>query len=196
MEEKTDEKILKTALRLFAKYGYHGTSMRDIAGELGLTKATLYRHFSGKEEILDVIIRTGEEYYESKFGSFANPPQVPETVTELKQLSMNQIAFTMHDPAIVEYRRMFTIEQFLSDKMAKLATKHFVTGIENMYCGIFSGMMENGILKKNDPGFLAYEYVSPITLMIHLCDRQPEKEEEALKRMERHIDYFIEINAV
>ena len=62
MEEKTDEKILKTALRLFAKYGYHGTSMRDIAGELGLTKAALYRHFSGKEEILDVIIRTGEEY--------------------------------------------------------------------------------------------------------------------------------------
>ena len=45
MEEKnTKKRILEEALRLFAKNGYLGTSMNDIARQLGVTKAALYKH--------------------------------------------------------------------------------------------------------------------------------------------------------
>lgn len=39
----TKEKILHTALELFSEKGFDGTSMQDIAGRVGLTKAALYR---------------------------------------------------------------------------------------------------------------------------------------------------------
>ena len=42
MAESTKERILRTALELFAQNGYLGTSMNDIAGQLGFTKAALY----------------------------------------------------------------------------------------------------------------------------------------------------------
>ena len=42
MAGDTKKRILKVALELFAQKGYLGTSMRDIAQQLGLTKAALY----------------------------------------------------------------------------------------------------------------------------------------------------------
>ena len=53
MAEGTKERILRTALELFAQNGYLGTSMNDIAGQLGITKAALYKHYASKQEILD-----------------------------------------------------------------------------------------------------------------------------------------------
>ena len=56
MAGTTKERILETALELFAEKGYLGTSMRDIAQRLGITKGALYKHYAGKQEILDSIV--------------------------------------------------------------------------------------------------------------------------------------------
>jgi AcrR family transcriptional regulator len=48
-------RILAAAVELFSRQGYAGTSIRDIAEVLGMTKASLYYHFSSKEEILDAV---------------------------------------------------------------------------------------------------------------------------------------------
>jgi len=54
----TREAVLEAARRLFTQRGYDGTSMRDIAGEVGLTNAALYYHFPGKDSILAALSRT------------------------------------------------------------------------------------------------------------------------------------------
>jgi DNA-binding transcriptional regulator YbjK len=51
----TRARILATARELFARKGYPGTSISDIADELGTTTAALYYHFSSKAEILDAL---------------------------------------------------------------------------------------------------------------------------------------------
>ncbi|RJL32122.1 TetR family transcriptional regulator [Bailinhaonella thermotolerans] len=51
-EPSTAERILDTARALFASRGYGATSMREIAGRVGITKPALYYHFDSKEEIL------------------------------------------------------------------------------------------------------------------------------------------------
>jgi AcrR family transcriptional regulator len=52
----TRNRILSVALRLFATQGFANTSLREIADELGVTKAALYFHFKTKEEILNGIL--------------------------------------------------------------------------------------------------------------------------------------------
>ena len=52
----TKEKILVTALRLFAVNGYEAVSVSQIAGELGMTKGALYKHYKNKRDILTVSL--------------------------------------------------------------------------------------------------------------------------------------------
>jgi AcrR family transcriptional regulator len=50
--ESTRERILDVALELFTEQGFDGTSMREIAERLGISKPAIYYHFASKEEIL------------------------------------------------------------------------------------------------------------------------------------------------
>jgi AcrR family transcriptional regulator len=52
----TRERILEVAARLFSERGFAGTSIRDIADALGVTKAALYYHFPSKDAILGEIV--------------------------------------------------------------------------------------------------------------------------------------------
>lgn len=52
----TREGILEAAARIFSEKGFHATSMQDIAEAVNLQKASLYHHFSSKQEILIDIL--------------------------------------------------------------------------------------------------------------------------------------------
>jgi len=60
-----------------------------------------------------------------------------------------------------------------------------------MFTAIFAGMMDNGSLKRDDPAMLAFAYTSPISALIRLCDREPEKTEEAFAGIEAFSRHFI-----
>lgn len=58
------KRIKRIALSLFANKGYEGTSISDIATEVGLKKASLYSHFKGKEELFFAVYEDVAEDYE------------------------------------------------------------------------------------------------------------------------------------
>jgi len=60
-DRTTHDKIIEVAIETFAEHGYAGTSMREIADKLGITKAALYYHFPGKEEIFSACIEHSVE---------------------------------------------------------------------------------------------------------------------------------------
>ncbi|MDD2308190.1 MAG: TetR/AcrR family transcriptional regulator [Desulfuromonadaceae bacterium] len=61
-KRKTREEILELSVPLFARCGYDGVSMRDIAAAMGLTPAALYYHFTDKENLyLDVVMHACRE---------------------------------------------------------------------------------------------------------------------------------------
>jgi AcrR family transcriptional regulator len=54
--DQTRQRILETASALFVEHGYAGTSIRDISERLGMTKGSLYYHFTSKEDLLFALI--------------------------------------------------------------------------------------------------------------------------------------------
>jgi AcrR family transcriptional regulator len=54
--EKTRDAIIEASYQLFTERGYHGTSMRDIAAQAGITAGSIYNHFSDKGEIIQAVI--------------------------------------------------------------------------------------------------------------------------------------------
>ncbi len=53
----TRARIQRVALELFAEHGYDGTSLREIAERLDVTKAALYYHFKSKEDIVESLVQ-------------------------------------------------------------------------------------------------------------------------------------------
>ncbi len=62
--EKNQKKIEDAALRVFTRLGFHGTSVRDIAKESGVSIGNLYNYYRTKEEIFESIIARYETHME------------------------------------------------------------------------------------------------------------------------------------
>ena len=191
MAKGTKEKIMAAALDMFSQNGYAGTNIRELAGSLGMGKSSMYRHFESKEEIWNALLDQMIAYYEARFGSAEHLPPVPDSPEELVTLTMRMVDFTVHDEDVVKTRKLLSIEQFRDERARALATRHFLTGLTDMFTVLFSGMMEKGLLRKDDPKMLAFAYTAPISALIHLCDREPEKTAEAMAQIEAFSRHFI-----
>lgn len=191
MENMTKSRILDEALVMFAENGYKGTNLRDLASQLGLSKSALYKHYKSKEDIWNCLLDRMESYYAEHFGSESNLPPQPKSCEELLVVTMQMIRFTVNDPKIILTRKLLLTEQFHDERVKKLATKHFLEGTQKIFAVIFEKMMADGFMKKDNPETLSFSYTSPITSLIHLCDREPENQEQIFKRIENFIIHFI-----
>ena len=186
----TKEKILDAALTLFAENGFDGTSVEQIATEVGIKAPSLYKHYKGKEDILNALIDSAEARYEELFGSEKNIGKVPQSGEEFIQVTMGRIAFTIQDPVIRKTRMLLVQEQFRNERIAEVTTRHQLDGIQRMFAKIIEGMMDAGIFRQDDPVLLAVELTAPAVLWIAQSDRQPQLEDEVMGNIEKHIRHF------
>ena len=106
-------------------------------------------------------------------------------------MTMQMVNITVHDEKIIMTRKVLTLEQYRDERARELATKHFLTGLTDMFTHVFTGMMEKGLIRQDDPKMLAFAYTTPISALIHLCDREPEKTEDATAQIEAFSRHFI-----
>lgn len=200
----TKEKILSAALKLFARDGYEAVSVSEIAGEIGITKGALYKHYKNKRDIFDSIVermystdaeRSREfEVPENKYGS---DPRAYKRVSadDVKSFTLAQFDYWTKDPFASDFLKMLTIESYRDAEAAKLYDSCICGGPVLYMKDIFSEMMQNGILKKSDPYILALEFYSPLYLLIKLYDNSDDKENLSVI-LSNHVDLFFENNLV
>ena len=189
----TKDRILEEALTLFAENGYDGTGVEQIAEKVGIKAPSLYKHFKGKEDIMNALIDSAEAHYESSFGSSEHIGKLPESRDDFVRTTMSRIAFTMHDPMIRKIRKFLVQEQFRNDRLAEITTRHQLVGIQKMYEKIIEGMMKSGLFIHDDPALLAIELVSPVVLWVSKADRQPQYEQEIMECIKKHISHFCDV---
>ena len=192
MAKDTRERILAAALELFSERGYAGTNIRELSASLGMGKSSLYRHFESKEAIWNALLDEMIAYYGARFGSPEHLPPVPESLEGLVQMTMQMANLTIRDENIIKTRKLLSIEQYRDERARDLATKHFLTGLTDMFTPVFAAMMDRGLLRRDDARMLAFAYTAPISALIHLCDREPEKTEETIRQIEAFSRHFIQ----
>ncbi len=191
MAKDTKERILIAALDMFSKKGFEGTNIRELSASLGLVKSGIYKHYESKEAIWNALLDRMIAYYGEHFGSAEHLPPVPESLEEFVSMTMRMVNLTIHDEQIVKTRKVLTLEQYRDERARDLATKHFLTGLTEIFTHIFAGMMDKGLIRRDDPAMLAFAYTTPISALIHLCDRDPRKTEDALRKVEAFSRHFI-----
>ena len=196
MAKDTKERILAAALEMFSQNGYAGTNIRELTASLGLVKSSMYKHFESKEDIWNSLLDEMIAYYDNHFGSPQHLPPVPDSLDDLVAMTLRMVNFTVHDERIIMTRKLLTIEQFRDQRARDLATRHFLTGLKEMFTPVFAGMMDKGLLRRDDPAMLAFAYTAPISALIRLCDREPEQTDEAIAQVEAFSRHFVKIYGV
>ena len=133
----TKERILWTALKLFAENGYEAVSVSDIAGALGLSKGALYRHYRSKRDIFDSILARMAQRDALQAAGQGLPERPAEEAPEAyRAVGPEQIAafgkamfrYWTQDEFAVLFRRMLTLEQYRSEEMGRLYQQYLSAG--------------------------------------------------------------------
>ena len=194
----TKYEILEASLELFSVQGFEATSISQIASAVGIQKASLYSHFENKQAILDELVKEVlEKYAEHSILARADwekdADNLPLAPDETVRMIQGQIRYILHDPYISRARKMLVIEQFRNPELARLQTKQNYTDVLQYFTGLTKRLIQNGILTDDDPEIMAAQLCLPVTTWINLCDREPEREAEVMKLVEKHVRQFFRI---
>ena len=195
MAEGTKERILETALALFAQNGYLGTSMHDIAKQLGFTKAALYKHYASKQEILDRIIERMNAMDYERAEAYEMPETQPDgfaevylrtPVQKIRAYSMAQFDHWTKEEFSANFRKMLTLEQYRDPKLAQLQHDYLAGGPLEYMAAIFRKLADCDETAMQ----LALEFYGPMYLLYSVYDGA-EKKEAVSSLLAAHIDRFI-----
>jgi AcrR family transcriptional regulator len=171
VQEEKRRLILDAAVRVFARKGYHGSRVGDIAEEAGVAHGLLYHYFRSKDEVLATVFR---ENWGALVGRFREVAASDEPATErLRGIAKILLRSWVRDPALVtvmirEVARsphlqsqvaeigdgfaviQSVVEQGLADGEfrpeidARLATWIFYGGLEELLTGWVLGELPHG----------------------------------------------------
>ena len=194
----TKQEILEAALELFSVQGFEATSISQIASAVGIRKASLYSHFENKQAILDELVQEVLKQY-ATHSIFARvdwekeSSDLPVTPDAAVQRIQGQIRYILHDPVISRARRMLVIEQFRNPELAKLQTKQNYYDVLQYFTGMIKCLVQKGVLAEAEPEIMAAQFCLPISVWINLCDREPDREQEVMTLVEKHIRQFFRL---
>ncbi len=194
----TKQEILEASLDLFSVQGFEATSISQIAGAVGIRKASLYSHFENKQAILDALVKDvlGQYAEHSIFAKtdwekYNDAEEKPVLTSDAAaQMILGQIRYILHDPHISKARKMLAIEQFQNEELARLQTKQNYSDVMQYFTGFVKYLIRNGVLAGEDPEIMAAQLCLPVSTWINLCDREPDREPEVMELVNKHIRQF------
>lgn len=194
-EKSTKEKIFESAIDLFAKKGFDGTSMREIAEAVGIKKASLYSHYKSKNEIMDNIFK----YFKKELMKM-RPPEArnlekidkitPEVFRQRAHLTLD----IFKNPLMEKIFRIISSEQFRDKRAKTIILECLIHEPYSFSRAVLEIMVKKDIINKIDPDIKAMEFQYSIyTLfteyLLLKSDNSDTREIEEL--IEKHLDYFI-----
>lgn len=198
----TKSQILDAALSLFAEKGYHSVSVAQIADAVGIKAPSLYKHYKSKRDIFDAILLEMQIRYETQANNLnmngsnaTDDAAIFSSVSEesLIQMGIGLFTYFLHDDYVCRFRKMLTIEQFHDTELAALYTKQYTDDPLSYQSHILSMLGACGLFRPANADVMALHFYAPLYLLLTLCDREPEREPEALLLLEQHIKQFNQI---
>ena len=195
----TKHKILDEALTLFSEKGFANVFVNEIAERVGIKAPSLYKHYKSKQAIFDAIIDEMNHRFEQQAQALtidgtdpAADAEVYKNMDEdhLVKLGTDLFKYYLHDSYTRRFRKMLTIEQFQDKDLARVYSQQYYD-MPLSYQGMLLGLLvSQGLLVTDNIPIMTLHFYAPIYMLLTVCDREPEREQEALKLMEEHIRQF------
>jgi AcrR family transcriptional regulator len=147
----TPKAVRETALTLFARVGYHGTTMNDIARELGIKKPSLYVHVRAKQDLLrDLILETEERLLAEFHEAVASTDDAREQLRRAMEAAVRRHALHPRQ-ALVGNRDMSALDEPHRERVHELRVEH-----ERSFRSIIERGTEQGVFDVESPRFASF----------------------------------------
>lgn len=197
-EAHSRDRILETALGLFCRHGYAGTSIRQIAAQVGLSPSSLYNHFDSKEAMLAALIERFDPG--SSTDRLASP--------QYQALSRDPNAFCRKyagdwlnqwcDPLEQKFMELLNSEpQRLAEHRAHFSETLFEREIKEV-AYFFWGFARAGLMNAPDPVECARLFLGGLTfvrMQYLLWPPEPAHKETVARALERVVGNFLHLTA-
>ncbi len=178
------ECILDAAFALFSTKGFAETSMRDIADAVGIKAASLYNHFSGKQELFDALIGRETEYVEKQLrssGAMASPDEDPAAYSgrgsgQTADLVWRSYAPFFEDSRVRMLMRMLAANRYGNESCGRLYQAVFVDRPLAIQQAIFNRLIDEGEFAPCDTRLAAVQFHGPMLMLMEIeariCDAE------------------------
>ncbi len=190
---KTKAKILKTSLKLFSTKGFKATTVRDIAGAMGVKQSALYNHFKNKDEILETLVT---ELTSSAIVTLFDDKESETLIKQGKSLLMSiattfkLIGFDGQNEALL---KLLMQEIYKNERIREIYNEHFYQENVKKLSGLLFGMMQEEMIKSSDPLLLANEFFSSLffyQMQVSLLKLDKKSTSSVVSMFEKHVDFF------
>ncbi|NJN75869.1 MAG: TetR/AcrR family transcriptional regulator [Synechococcaceae cyanobacterium RL_1_2] len=151
--ETTRDRILETALELFAKHGYEGTTTKDLALQAGVAEGTIFRHFKNKKAILVEVATEG--WVEL----------LTELLTELSEMANYKAIATMMRRRMLNIRhnsalmKVCFIEAQYHPELKERIQEEIISKMTGVAEAFFETAMDRGVYRRMNPTILAHVFL-------------------------------------
>jgi AcrR family transcriptional regulator len=137
-ESPTRDKLLSEAARLFARHGFRGTSTEDLGSACGISGPAVYKHFTSKDEVLEVLlVGTSSELLS---GGRQVVATCPDPNQALRHLISFHAAFAVTEPDLIRVQ-----DRDLTNLRAESQAQ--VRELQRAYVTLWAG-----VLRRTRPG--------------------------------------------
>lgn len=190
------EEIIYATLELAAQNGLRSVSMQQIAGKIGITKASLYNHFTSKEEIVDAMYEVLREA--SKQKNEAAPldydrltPDIPLSV--ILNGAVGSYRNIVNDPKMLSFYKVIMSERTIDTSAAEIMVKETQTMIHATKT-LFYALQVKGIAHFEDVDAAAFSFAMAVHSIIdYECDLRATGTNSDKDMMQDYINEFCRI---
>lgn len=138
--EATRQRLLRAALELYTTVGFRATTTPAIAARAGVAEGTIYRHFSGKEHLLNEVFRGAQRWG----ATVVRETEGGSAPTRLSQIARTLFDTAARDAALTRMLLRRRDEQHLDEK-SREASREFHEALNTVVAGGRSdGAVRNG----------------------------------------------------
>ncbi len=189
------ERILHTAIELFAQKGYSNVTMREIAGKVQIKAASIYNHFRGKEALLEEIVQVfRQRLREEVYPGFKTTPDTPVRDFISSVVTANERFFM--NPLYAGMGAVLLREQFHSSAVRDMIYEELIARPIQVFAAYFESMMAAGRMRTCDPEMAAKEFHAFFVYRFYenslTQGRVIQDAAQAKREGEAHILFFLE----
>ena len=149
------DQIIEVALQHFSRYGYAGTSMRQLAKEVGITAAAIYRHFPSKLDLFEKAVESRSRGL--AISSYLETLRRLDSIEDvLRAASLHLLSTAQQDPELL---RLLLLTSATDGAAAAKLLKEFRMPYVTFLTEELQRRMDKGELREIDPGITARCYV-------------------------------------
>jgi AcrR family transcriptional regulator len=156
--------IIESAARLFSQHGFGGTTTREIARAVGVSEATVFKHFATKEQLYAAIIEAKAQT-QQVLGVIGPLAEAHDDVGFLRTLATELIERTQSDPTLM---RLLFFSALEGHALADLFFRRRVQTLDVFLGRYIEERIAAGAFRPADPLQMAWNFIGMVNFHVLL----------------------------